>query len=215
MKGLELDMKRDYLENKNFYKQNNLKYSMNNKRGQGLSVNAIIMIVLGVAVLALLILGFTRGWGTIFPFLKTNNVDTIVKACATACATDSTYDYCTTERDLKDGEGNKIKTSCAVFSVVPEFNKYGIEECNIACDLACTEIMIDEENANEVSSLDQAECSVFNTKSNCEARRTCIWTPGTGCSSSYKVPSNPEEKGYDVTDLTGLNPSSTLCVVPN
>ena len=43
-----------------------------NKRGQGLSTNAIILIVLGVVVLVVLIGGFTIGWGQMAPWIKTN-----------------------------------------------------------------------------------------------------------------------------------------------
>ena len=67
-----------------------------NKRGQGLSVNAIILIILGVFVLAMLIIGFTIGWGTLKDKLvPSNNVKTIVDACALASGTQSVYDFCT------------------------------------------------------------------------------------------------------------------------
>ena len=36
-----------------------------NKKGQGLSINAIILIVLGIVVLVFLILGFALGWGNL------------------------------------------------------------------------------------------------------------------------------------------------------
>ena len=101
---------------------------MFNKRGQGLSVNAIIMIVLGVVVLAVLILGFTMGWKNIAPWIGAgNNVDTIVKACGVACGTQSQYDFCTIQRDLKDAEDNEVKASCEVLS--KSHSKYGIKEC--------------------------------------------------------------------------------------
>ncbi|MEK6819827.1 MAG: hypothetical protein AABY03_01350 [Nanoarchaeota archaeon] len=57
---------------------------MINKRGQGLSVNAIILIVLGIVVLVLMVLGFTIGWSKILPFISTNNADTLVTACSIA-----------------------------------------------------------------------------------------------------------------------------------
>jgi len=74
---------------------------MFDKRGQGLSVNAIILIVLGVVVLAVLIFGFTVGFGQISPFVSENNIDSIATACSTACATNSEVGFCTTPREIR------------------------------------------------------------------------------------------------------------------
>lgn len=81
-----------------------------NKRGQGLSVNAIILIVLGVVVLSVLIFGFTVGFGKILPFISSgNNLESVKTACSTACATNNALGYCTTPREVKiDGETLKV-----------------------------------------------------------------------------------------------------------
>ncbi len=117
---------------------------MQNKRGQGLSTNAIILIVLGVVVLVVLIVGFTIGWGSIVPWIKTNNVDTIVQACETACSTNAKYDFCSSERELKDDAENKIKTTCNLFSNIEEYRTtYGIDKCSNICDkIPCTDIKV-------------------------------------------------------------------------
>ena len=88
---------------------------MNNKRGQGLSTNAIILMVLGVIVLVILIAGFIVGWSKIAPFLSKNNVDTIANQCSASCATNSQYDYTGKIMELNDGE-TKIKTTCEILS---------------------------------------------------------------------------------------------------
>jgi len=110
------------------------------KRGQGLSTNAIILIVLGVFVLAILILGFTIGWAKINPFLSTNNVNTIVTSCGVACETRSLYDFCTAPRELKadDLPGNvkSIKGNCTFFATNTDYNKYGINDCST---ITCTQ----------------------------------------------------------------------------
>ncbi len=97
------------------------------KRGQGLSTNAIILIVLGVVVLVILILGFTMGWDKIAPWMSKDNVDTIVNQCSVACSTHSVYDYCTKERELNDG-ANKIQGNCSFFAV--NHPKYGVANCS-------------------------------------------------------------------------------------
>jgi len=104
-----------------------------NKRGQGLSVNAMILIILGVVVLVVLILGFTIGWSKIIPFLPSNNVDTIVKMCGNSCSTNSQYDFCSLERELKDEKGKVYKKSCQVFSTEENYKIYGIAKCPGLC----------------------------------------------------------------------------------
>jgi len=109
---------------------------MLDKRGQGLSTNAIILIILGVVVLIVLILGFTMGWNKILPFVSTNNVENIKTACNVACSTSGVYDFCTQERTLKadDLAEGEITATCDVLSQVP-YTQYGIAECaSIVCE---------------------------------------------------------------------------------
>jgi len=118
---------------------------LNNKRGQGLSTNAIILIVLGVVVLVILIAGFTLGWSKIAPFLSKNNVDTIANQCAVSCSTESRYDYTGKIMELNDGE-NEIKTTCEILA--KEFTKYGIASCpSISRIQKCEDLKINGKNA--------------------------------------------------------------------
>lgn len=81
---------------------------MVNKRGQGLSINAIVLIVLAVIVLVLLIIGFTFGWDSLSQYFKKNNVDTLKKSCELACSTENAYDFCIVERELRIEKDNEI-----------------------------------------------------------------------------------------------------------
>lgn len=104
-----------------------------NKRGQGLSVNAIILIVLGVVVLAVLILGFAVGWQKILPFISTNNVDTLVTTCSIACSTNSQFDFCIFKRDLKVGDDSIKDVTCNYLA--EKQKKYGVASCSsVSCD---------------------------------------------------------------------------------
>ncbi|MBI2043517.1 hypothetical protein HYT25_03960 [Candidatus Pacearchaeota archaeon] len=106
---------------------------MNNKKGQGLSVNAIILIVLGIVVLVLLVLGFTIGWSRILPFISTDNADTIATACSIACSTNSQFDFCSVERELKAGDNDLKDVTCNYLAEKrPEF---GTDSCStVSCD---------------------------------------------------------------------------------
>ncbi|HLC53493.1 MAG TPA: hypothetical protein VJK03_03030 [Candidatus Nanoarchaeia archaeon] len=76
-----------------------------NKRGQELSVNTLILIIIGVLILVFLIIGFTIGWKKIFPFLTPgNNIKDLVDKCSLACNTNARYDFCTAKRDVRVDE---------------------------------------------------------------------------------------------------------------
>ena len=76
-----------------------------NKRGQGLSINAIFLIILGVIILVVLAIGFFAGWNTFGDlFGGGSNVDTLAKSCNIACSTSAKFDFCTQMRELKIDE---------------------------------------------------------------------------------------------------------------
>lgn len=106
---------------------------LKSRRGQGLSTNAIILIILGVIILAVLILGFTVGWSKILPFISINNVDNIATACNVACVTNSQFDFCNVGRDLKADDVTLNDVTC---NYLAEKQKvYRIEECpSITCE---------------------------------------------------------------------------------
>ena len=107
---------------------------MQNKRGQGLSTNAIILIVLGIVVLVVLILGFTIGWKSLLPWISTDNVNTIVTQCGIACTTESTYDFCSKPLTLKaDDLPGGVTGNCTFFATAEGYDKYGIQDCSGLC----------------------------------------------------------------------------------
>ena len=106
---------------------------MDNKKGQGLSVNAIILIVLGMVVLVVMILGFTLGWSKVLPFLGTNNIKNVVQSCQTSCITDSSYDFCLSKRELKADDANLKDVTCNY--LLKNQTRYGVAECpGVSCD---------------------------------------------------------------------------------
>ncbi|MBU1129238.1 MAG: hypothetical protein KJ949_01245 [Nanoarchaeota archaeon] len=107
-----------------------------NKRGQGLSTSAIILIILGVVILALLIFGFSTGWKSFSKYLQPDedNVQTIVTSCELACSSQAIYDYCTKQRELEasnlpTGDKSVMKT-CNQFATEVGYESYGISECS-------------------------------------------------------------------------------------
>ena len=108
-----------------------------NKRGAEMGT-VIVFIVLAVIAAVLLIVGLTGGWGTFKERVLGvfggggNNVDTVKQACEVACATRSTYDFCTKTRELRvEGQAAKSGT-CTSFS--KEVDTQGITSCS---DIAC------------------------------------------------------------------------------
>jgi hypothetical protein len=109
------------------------------KRGQGLSTSTIVLLILAVAVLVILVLGFTIGWSKFLPFLNTNNVQDIKTACATACSTESTFDFCTTPREVNDKVNTKFTDTCDKLANDAKYTvrNYAIAKCpTITCTAA-------------------------------------------------------------------------------
>jgi len=105
-----------------------------NKRGQELTTSTIILIILGVVILTVLIVGFTMGWGNLKERISTgkNNVNIISQACATACITRSTYDFCNKKRELRSDEETIKNVTC--YWLAENRPQYGIEKCpEISC----------------------------------------------------------------------------------
>jgi len=126
---------------------------INNKSGQGLSTNAIILIILGVVVLVVLIVGFTIGWSQLNDkIFKSNNVDTVVNACNTACVAGSKYDFCSSKRELKAEDETLKDVTCYYLSMKKPV--YGVDVCNLGCDsilvdLTGQEVLVDKCVGNE------------------------------------------------------------------
>ncbi len=112
---------------------------MISKKGQGLSTSTIVLLILAVAVLVILIIGFTMGWSKFLPFLNTNNVGDIKTACATACSTESNFDFCTTPREVNDKVNAKFTDTCDKLAKDTKYTarNYAIAKCPaITCDAA-------------------------------------------------------------------------------
>jgi hypothetical protein len=110
------------------------------KRGQSLSINTIIIIILAILVLAIVAVGFIIGWDKIGSYIKpSNNVKEIKDACNVACATGSVYDFCTVEREIKIEKSITVETlvlvsgdkkTCEYYTSFPTL---GVEKCASIC----------------------------------------------------------------------------------
>jgi len=111
---------------------------MLNKRGQGLQISTLILIILGIVILVVLILGFTLGWQKIAPWLSSNNVDTVVNQCQASCATGDAYGFCSLNKTLKadDLPNKQVIANCSYFSTNSAYTKYSIATCPNLCPTA-------------------------------------------------------------------------------
>jgi len=111
-------------------------FLMKNRRGQELSTNAIIMIIIGIIVLVVLVLGFTIGWNRLLPFVSSNNIENIKTGCSTACSTNNVYDFCTLPRSVNDAVNDKFTETCYNLTTKTDYapRNYGIEPCSaVSC----------------------------------------------------------------------------------
>lgn len=92
-----------------------------NKKGAEIAIGTIIVIILAVIVLVVLVMGFTGGWKNLWDKMAGfsgggSNIDSVVRACQVACATESKYDYCERNRGVRfksdNGELKTVEFSC-------------------------------------------------------------------------------------------------------
>jgi len=67
-----------------------------NKRGQGLTIGTVILIILGITVLVFLIIGFSQGWDLFFGKfeLTPSALETTAQACQGYAMASLKFDYC-------------------------------------------------------------------------------------------------------------------------
>ncbi|MDD5012161.1 MAG: hypothetical protein PHQ66_00735 [Candidatus Nanoarchaeia archaeon] len=146
------------------------------KKGQELSTNTIILLILGLIILVVLILGFSTGWSFFKGIISPTNVDSIVEECASTCGLSQKFAFCSAERTLRVNEEDfTVKTSCAVMANSPELTTYGVQKCSaINCDLACESILVDDTNAVVASTGAAVKYDVSTLANNLESGQICI-----------------------------------------
>jgi len=108
-------------------------FSSKNRRGQGMSISTIILLILGVVVLVVLVLGFSVGWNKILPFVSQDNVNAITQQCNIACTTNDAFNFCNQTRDLT-ASGKTINETCYGFSTNASYTQFGIASCpSLSC----------------------------------------------------------------------------------
>jgi len=102
------------------------------KRGESSTVGVVIAIVLGLAVLVLLIYGFSVGWGNLLDRITNiggSNVEAVVSGCSVACASQSQYDFCSLNRTIKFESGKEPLTCQQLVSD----SRVNVEACPGLC----------------------------------------------------------------------------------
>jgi len=89
------------------------KRGIRNKKALEMAVNTIIIIVLSVLVLIVLIFIFNQQTGIFSNFINNlvgrTNVDSVVTACNSLTASNSVYEYCCVEKEVRHSEDRKTK----------------------------------------------------------------------------------------------------------
>jgi hypothetical protein len=147
-----------------------------NNKGQDLSTSTIILIILGIAVLVILIIGFTTGWSFFKNLISPTNVDATIQDCASACETSQSYSFCSGERTLRVNEEKfSVKTSCYILANVASFSKYGIQKCpSIDCSVTCEQLSIDGKKGTPAASVEGAKYNLTPLAANPAEGQSCI-----------------------------------------
>ncbi|MBU2612633.1 MAG: hypothetical protein KKB62_02845 [Nanoarchaeota archaeon] len=149
---------------------------MQNKKGQGLSTSTIVLLILGLIILVILIWGFVTGWSGFKSLVSPSNVDDVIRDCSSYCSISSVYSYCSGERTLRANEDKvEVKSTCAVFSSISNFEKYRIPDCpTISCELTCEDIVIDGKRGAKTTSTGNVRYDVSFLASNLAPDERCV-----------------------------------------
>jgi|GEM_PF-2771813 len=137
-----------------------------NKKGQSLSINTIIILILAIAVMVFLIAGFAIGWGKISQYLSGKNVKEVVDACSIRCSSGDSYNFCFEKKSLSSDDGKFNDVTCYFLSKDESMRKYGIAECpTISCDVVftqgeCTPGMFLHTFDSATKTLVQSDCTI-------------------------------------------------------
>ena len=184
---------------------------MENKKAQGLSVQTIILIILGIVVLVVLIIGFTAGWGNIKEWIApSNNVDDVVSQCNIACGTESKYDFCSAERDLKSENLDTPLEDVTCYGLAIKKTEYGIAECpTVDCGIAPNKEVTNflcEKDQDKISYLDvngkplEYTCVADDVTGAYAAQTICSDTGEVACTTDKCLPTS-------ATTPTGTTPA--------
>lgn len=115
-----------------------------NKRGQELSITTLVLIALGVVILVLLVLGFTKGWDWVtskFDILPGQSLETVAQSCAIAAQGELKIDFCSYKKIKVDGQREYVNCQDARLqgSIDSDINTDGW--CNVKATNYCTKTL--------------------------------------------------------------------------
>lgn len=124
---------------------------MLNKKAQSMSTSTIILLVIGLAVLVVLILGFTSGWKTFSGIINPSNVDSVVEDCSSACGLAQQFSYCSALRTFRINEEDlNLKASCATLASSTQLGRGYVQECGaVTCNLKCSQIVVENKKGKQ------------------------------------------------------------------
>lgn len=107
---------------------------MNSKGDSNMTLGTILSIVLGLAVVVVLIWGFSVGWGNLWDKVtgrvSSSNVDAIISGCQLACDTGAIDDYCNVKRTVKFGDARNVTLSSDGSVVSTNVKEFSGKTCN-------------------------------------------------------------------------------------
>lgn len=149
------------------------------RKGQDLSITTLILIVLGVVVLVLLVLGFTKGWDWItskFDILPGQSLETVAQSCKIAVQSNLIVDFCSFKAVKVDGVSQYV--NCMDSRVTPSisgednYNEVSAKCASPATEQAYCKVQL---KAGDKSVLkdDRAECGSGSTRKGYINGRSC------------------------------------------
>ncbi len=157
--------------------------SPRNKKGD-VTISTVILIVLGLAVLVMLIVGFTKGWSFFFDLFDSgpSQLQQIAKACVGYAQGSLTIDFC--KYRLVKIDGNNVLLNCRYSDILTSLGQDDIDTSRP--ELQCSGNDEDAQKAACASlasgkpetKIDQTNCGVVNPQ---------VTPPATGTATGKAI----------------------------
>lgn len=116
---------------------------MVNKKGQEMSITTLILIVLGIAILVLIIIGFSIGWSNLAEkfniFKPSSNIDDLVQSCNVALTQPGAYcEYKLVTLASATGASQRQYVSCEDSRIVAKLQSGAAPPCDVTAAQFCS-----------------------------------------------------------------------------
>ncbi len=111
------------------------------KKAQSLSINTIILLILGVLILVIIIAGVSIGWKEMWERIggsqtAKSTIDAVIQSCSLQCSSQQVNEFCRTKKNVKGAEDIGIPSAqytCDILRNILKGRSPNLDDCSLEC----------------------------------------------------------------------------------